>query len=139
MDIGYQPELWPGNEETDFRKYSEWSQLFVCLNTQNLAIGFALLDIFDGNAHLEELDVDPEFHRQGAAKLLMSHIIEWARQKKLKYMTLRTFNTTRWSVNLYQKYGFEIIDDATFPHITNMMKSEFNMPMPDRITMGRVI
>lgn len=87
------------------------SRLWVALTEDRMPVGFALADIVDGAAHLDEMDVMPEFGRQGIGTRLVNTIISWARDKHFPRLTLVTFRHLPWNAPFYKKMGFESMAD----------------------------
>ena len=69
-------------------------------------VGFAVASIIDGVGYLDELDVKPEFGRQGIGTRLVSTVIDWARAKNFPCLTLITFRHLAWNAPFYEKLGF---------------------------------
>lgn len=72
-------------------------------------IGFAFGAVVDGNLHLEELDVLPEFGRRGLGKALVQAVIRAARDAGFPAITLTTFRHVPWNAPFYAKLGFRIV------------------------------
>ena len=68
--------------------------------------GFAMANIVDGQAYLDELDVLPEFGRRGIGKRLVGEVVRWARQHRFATLSLVTFRHLRWNAPFYEKLGF---------------------------------
>jgi GNAT superfamily N-acetyltransferase len=83
------------------------SRLWVALTDDRIPVGFAMADIVDGSAHLDEMDVVPEFGRQGIGTRLLKTIIKWARDNHFPMLTLVTFRHLPWNAPFYKKMGFE--------------------------------
>lgn len=70
-------------------------------------VGLALLSFFDGHAHLEELDVEPEFGRRGIGRRLVEAALRFARESGHDRITLSTFSEVPWNGPFYAGMGFE--------------------------------
>ncbi|HEX4045256.1 MAG TPA: GNAT family N-acetyltransferase [Gammaproteobacteria bacterium] len=134
--VGYDSSNWSMIPLESLKRYCDDQRLWVAVNDEHLPIGFAAIDIYNPYIHLEELDVDPVFQQQGVASALLKEVITLAQQLKVKAITLRTFKTTAWSVQLYKKFGFKITDEKS-NHILTMINNEMSigLPLADRITM----
>lgn len=132
---GYDPTCWPTLSLEKLKYYRDSKRLWIAVSN-NKPLGFAVVDIYESYAHLEELDVDPDFQRKGVASALIKEIIHWAHAENIKAITLRTFATTDWSVKLYRKFSFEISDEK-IDHIAMMIANEkrIGLPVADRLTM----
>ena len=58
-------------------------------------VGYAVVDILDGLAHLEQLSVHPDFGRRGLGAQLLEHVCGWASDEGFAAMTLTTFTPSR--------------------------------------------
>ena len=91
-------------------------------------LGFAHLTWVDGHAHLEELDVDPEFGRRGIGRRLCLAACDWARGKGSPEITLSTFRDVAWNAPFYGRLGFEPIPEAELsPGLLLLRESEKRM------------
>ena len=135
FETGYDPSLWSTNHPEDFARYAANDLLWVAL-WENSPVGFAIADIFRDALHLEELDVLPEYQGRGIGTTLVNEVIAAARRRLMKTVTLRTFHTTPWSVGLYKKCGFQIIQETPYYlqlHLVN--ERNMGLPLDDRCTM----
>jgi GNAT superfamily N-acetyltransferase len=69
-------------------------------------IGFVLVDLVDGAAHIEQVSVHPDHARRGHGRTLIDHVADWARARGLGGLTLTTFETVPWNAPYYQRLGF---------------------------------
>ena len=82
----------------------------ICLD--DMAVGYGVVDIVDGAAHLEQMSVDPRYGRRGLGAALLTYVCEWARHKPFEAVTLTTFRHLPWNAPFYAKQGFRVLDDA---------------------------
>lgn len=83
------------------------ARLWVALTDSRSPVGFAMADVVDGDAHLDEMDVMPGFGRQGIGTRLLCTFIDWARSRNYPGVTLITFRHLPWNAPFYEKMGFE--------------------------------
>lgn len=93
------------DEELLLEAQSE-ARLWVALTDDRTPVGFAMGDIVDGGAHLDEMDVIPEYGRQGIGTRLLRTLIDWARSLGYPTLTLITFRHLPWNAPFYEKMGF---------------------------------
>jgi GNAT superfamily N-acetyltransferase len=74
-------------------------------------VGYALVDIIDGLAHLEQISVGPSNSRQGYGAALLAQVYEWTREHRLAAVTLTTFEHVSWNAPYYSRHGFRVLDD----------------------------
>ncbi len=113
-DAGYDPGPWPPTAAQDFADYRDLGLLWVAAADAR-AVGFAVVDLYGDHAHLEEIDVLPEFQGRGIGAALICEVVVDARRRNCAAVTLRTFLTTPWSVGLYEKMGFRRWDPSPEP------------------------
>ena len=72
-------------------------------------IGDAVLSVVIDEADITTLAIDPAYHRQGYASLLLEHMLEHAKKRKIAklFLEVRVSNTA--AIALYKKFGFEVI------------------------------
>lgn len=83
--------------------------LWVATDRNNRPVGFALMAIFDGNAHLEELGVLPEHGRKGIGSELVEAVCLSAAEMDFRCVTLSTFRDVPWNKAFYEKLGFIVL------------------------------
>lgn len=88
------------------------ARLWVALTDDRIPVGFAMANIVDGGAHLDEMDVLPYFGRQGIGTRLVRTCIDWARSGDFPVVTLITFRHLPWNAPFYEKMGFVSMEPA---------------------------
>jgi GNAT superfamily N-acetyltransferase len=87
--------------------------------------GYALVDLVDGLAHLEQLSVDPKYGRRGLGTRLVESVCDWARERGLAAVTLTTFEHVSWNAPFYARRGFRAIDDDEIgPELRELREEE---------------
>lgn len=74
--------------------------------------GYALIDILDAQAHLEQVTVHPEYSRRGIGGVIIDHVVDWARGQGYTTITLLTFRDVAWNGPYYRRLGFVDVPDA---------------------------
>jgi GNAT superfamily N-acetyltransferase len=74
--------------------------------------GYAIADIVDGQGHLEQVSVHPDYGRRGLGRALIGAVREWARAAGFSALTLLTFRDVPWNGPYYAAIGFHEIPDA---------------------------
>ena len=82
------------------------ARLWVALTDERTPVGFAMADFVDGGVHLDEMDVMPEFARQGIGTRLVQTLVDWARSRDYPALTLVTFRHLPWNAPFYERMGF---------------------------------
>jgi GNAT superfamily N-acetyltransferase len=74
--------------------------------------GYALADLLDGDAHLEQVTVHPDHGRHGIGGRLIEAVAEWARDQGSQTLTLLTFRDVAWNGPYYRRLGFVDLADS---------------------------
>ncbi len=81
--------------------YSNW----VCEDETENIIGYAVLSVGAGEAHVINISIDPEVQGLGIGHKMMTHLIEIS-GKKAETMFLEVRPSNQGAINLYNKLGF---------------------------------
>ena len=92
-----------------FEEYRADGRAWVWAEPSAPAAAFCLVDVVDGNAHIEQVSVHPDHARRGVGALLIDHVAEWARDRGLPEITLTTFADVPWNAPYYARLGFEAL------------------------------
>lgn len=105
----------PLEEEID--QFEDVATHFVIYNDKNEAVGAGRFRDIDGYGKIERICVLPEYRKSGTGKLLMTEIIEYARDKQFTKVKL---NSQNHAIPFYEKLGFKVCSeefmDAGIPH-----------------------
>jgi GNAT superfamily N-acetyltransferase len=74
-------------------------------------VGYVIVDVVDGQAHIEQISVRPDHQGKGLARALIAHVCTWTRDAEMTAVTLTTFATVLWNRPLYEHLGFVVLDD----------------------------
>ncbi len=106
----------------------------VELAASSRTIGFAYASVLDGNLHLEEIDVLPEFGGKGIGAALVRLIADFARQSGYPAMTLTTFRDVTWNAPFYAKLGFHVLEPAILtPGLADSFREEERRGLPNEL------
>ena len=84
--------------------YSSW----VLESGQDI-IGYAILSAAAGEAHILNLCVAIEYHRQGYGQRILNRLIDLARWHHAKTLFLEVRPGNHSAINLYQNTGFHVV------------------------------
>jgi ribosomal-protein-alanine N-acetyltransferase len=59
--------------------------------------------------HLLNIATHPDARRRGHARMLMDHMLEFARRHKCRYVTLEVRRSNQAAIDMYESYGFEAV------------------------------
>ena len=99
-------------------------RIYVARDDGDRVVGFAHLIWIDSHAHLNELDVDPDFGRQGIGRRLVLAACDWARAHECDRITLSTFRDIPWNAPFYAGLGFETIPDSELTPSLRQLRSK---------------
>jgi GNAT superfamily N-acetyltransferase len=95
----------PGSVE-ELLPYAESGRALVAVDLEDRAIGYLLLDLVDGAAHIEQVSVHPDHARQRIGQALIEQAASWARSHGLEALTLTTYREVPWNGPYYERLGF---------------------------------
>ena len=74
-------------------------------------VGYVLVDVVDGCAHVEQLSVRPDRQGAGVGRALLEQVREWSVATGRPAITLTTFRDVPWNRPLYEHLGFRSLTD----------------------------
>jgi len=112
--------------------------IWVAVNEQDQPIAFAVVRLLAEGPHLQEIDVDPNYARQGIGRRLIEAIATWARNQGHTTLTLTTFRTIPWNAPYYTRLGFQILNDEELTPVLWAIRSaeaDLGLSVGDRCCM----
>lgn len=101
----------PGSVE-ELQPYAESGRALVAVDGADRPIGYLLLDLVDGAAHIEQVSVHPDHARKRIGKALIEQAASWARSHGLAAVTLTTYREVPWNGPYYERLGFVYLTAA---------------------------
>ncbi|MBF6351305.1 GNAT family N-acetyltransferase [Nocardia flavorosea] len=77
-----------------------------------VAVGYLIVSVVDGNAHIDQVSVLPEYRGQRIGRRLIDRAVRWAAERGLPAITLTTFVEVEWNGPYYERLGFRYLDEA---------------------------
>lgn len=104
----------PGSIE-ELTPYAEGGRAFVSVDADDRPVGYLLLEVVDGAAHVEQVSVHPDDARQGIGRALIEWAASWASAHGHHALTLTTYVEVPWNGPYYERLGFRYLatDDET--------------------------
>lgn len=87
-------------------------------------VGFALATIVDGEAHLHEMDVLPEFGRRGLGRALVAALEHWASARGFPAVTLSTRQDVPFNGPFYARLGFVAVPEEQLTPALRQLRAE---------------
>jgi GNAT superfamily N-acetyltransferase len=75
-------------------------------------VGYLMVDLVDGNVHVEQVSVAPGSARRGLGRMLIEHVAGWAVTGGFPALTLTTFRDVAWNAPYYRRLGFRDLPPA---------------------------
>ena len=87
--------------------YAGAGHAWVAAPPDGPALGYLVLDVVDGAAHVEQVSVDPAAARRGIGRALLAHVARWAADEGFRALTLTTYlDDVPWNGPYYERLGF---------------------------------
>jgi ribosomal protein S18 acetylase RimI-like enzyme len=109
---------------------------------RDIVVGFIVVDVVDGCAHVDEVAVTPTAGRRGHGASLLDVACRWAAREDLPAVTLTTFRDVPWNGPWYTKLGFrELAEREWTPGIRAIRDEEQKKGLPGelRVVMRREV
>ncbi|MBB5833997.1 GNAT family N-acetyltransferase [Kribbella italica] len=122
------------------RGYQRAGRAWVAVDAGNRPVGFLLVKVIGGAAHIEQVTVHPDHQRQGLGRALIGAADRWAVEKLLPALTLSTFREVAWNAPYYAGLGFhELAEDDLTPELLELRAEEATIGLEpaDRVFMRR--
>jgi len=117
-------------------------QLWVARAADGEPVGFALVEVVDGEAHLEEMDVMPAHGRRGLGRALLETVCAWAGAAGYDAVTLTTFRAIPWNEPFYARMGFRPLAAGEIgPELAALVRDETarGLDPAQRVVMRRTL
>lgn len=92
--------------------YAQAGRSWVAVADRDRAVGYVVVDLIDGCAHVEQISVDPDHQGHGLGRALLHEVERWAAARDMTAMTLTTFDQVSWNRPLYEHLGFAVLEEA---------------------------
>jgi GNAT superfamily N-acetyltransferase len=98
----------PGSTE-ELAPYAEDGRVFVAVDAGDRPVGYLLVDVVDGAAHIEQVSVLPEQAGRRIGGALIEHAGAWAHDRGLRALTLTAYVGVPWNGPYYERLGFRYL------------------------------
>lgn len=93
--------------------YADAGRGWVATGDGGEPVGYVVVEVVDGNAHIEQISVLPDHQGRGVGRALVDRVAAWAAGQRMPAMTLTTFRDVPWNGPLYRHLGFRFLDHDT--------------------------
>jgi GNAT superfamily N-acetyltransferase len=81
----------------------------VFAHADDRPVAYLLVDVVDGEAHIEQVSVRPEHARRGIGRQLIEVARDRAVAHELPALSLTTYADVPWNGPYYARLGFEVV------------------------------
>jgi GNAT superfamily N-acetyltransferase len=123
-------------------EYQRAGRSWVAVDDADRPIGFILVKLVDGRAHIEQVSVHPAHAHQRIGQALIDQVEDWSAGHELPALTLTTFRDVQWNGPYYERLGFAALTPSERgPELTDLMAEEaaHGLDPADRVAMLRPI
>ena len=91
----------------------EWAYLEVLRERQrdgrSLVVAFCNYWLVRDEVHLLNVATHPDHRRHGHARVLMAHVVDFARRHRCRYVTLEVRRSNQGAIDLYREFDFQAV------------------------------
>ena len=141
VGLAFVAEHEPASHE-ELAAYASAARGWVATSSSDEPIGYVLVDIVDGNAHIEQVSVDPKYQGAGVGRALVDQVQVWAVDTARPAITLTTFRDVEWNRPLYEHLGFTVMTEAAIgPELAAVCRTEaaHGLAPEQRVCMHRLV
>ncbi|WP_035749187.1 GNAT family N-acetyltransferase [Arthrobacter sp. 35W] len=103
---------------------AEFSEALHIMVAGRPPVGFARVEEVDGQAHLEQLSVVPQWQGRGIGRALVDAALAWARESGYHYVTLTTYADIAFNGPFYASCGFRPLAGDLGPELARIRDEE---------------
>jgi GNAT superfamily N-acetyltransferase len=108
--------------------YAIRGRSWVAVDEADCPVGYVVVDVVDGNAHVEQISVLAEHQGRGVGKDLLDTVRSWAFETGCTAITLTTFIDVPWNYPLYAHLGFVVLPEEELgPELRAVRQHEAEM------------
>ena len=105
--------------------YERAGRSWVAVDSDDQPVGYVVVDVVDGDAHIEQVSVLPHDQGQGVGRALMDVVEQWGRETGRPAITLTTFIDVPWNAPLYLHLGFDVLAESEIgPELRSLVAEE---------------
>jgi ribosomal protein S18 acetylase RimI-like enzyme len=91
------------------RRFMHGGGLWIAACEEDRPVAYVLVEPVDGNAHIEQISVHPDWSRRRIGRSLIEHVAVRARAAGIAALTLSTFADVPWNAPYYERCGFRTL------------------------------
>lgn len=120
----------------------ELGRAFLAVDQTGQGVGFAVLDVLDGEPYLDELAVRMATMRRGIGGRLLARAVDWARAAGGSALWLTTYDHVAFNRPYYERHGYLVMPESSCgPCILHHLSEQRRyLPAPaHRVAMRRLL
>lgn len=117
----------------------EKGRLWIAHIGDNIPLGYAVWREVEGTAILEQVDVMPQYGKQGIGTFFVRHSMAQVLEAGHNCLYLTTFSSVPWNAPFYSNLGFTIVEDEKLPDVMKAIIEEERKAIKDRIPMRCIL
>ena len=115
----------------DLREAIEAERVWVTEVGSAIA-GYVKAEALDGNAHVAQVSVAPDFAGRALGKAMVELVEQWGREAGRPATTLTTFRDVPWNGPYYARLGYRVLPaEQVGPELARTMAHEASLPEID--------
>ncbi len=96
----------------ELARYQQAGRAWVATDQADQPVGCLIADVVDGNLHIEQVSVHPDWSGRGIGRRLIDHLAAAAGSAGVAALTLTTFADVPWNAPYYARCGFRPLPDS---------------------------
>ena len=93
-------------------RYRLAGRAWAAVDDADRPVAYLVTDRVDGNDHIEQVLVHPEYARRGIGRRLIEHAADRAVDDGAPALTLTTFADVPWNAPYHLRCGFRVLDES---------------------------
>lgn len=93
--------------------YQRAGRAWVVDGDEGTPVAYLIADVVDGDLHIEQVSVHPDYARRGLGRTLIDEVAAHAKARGMAALTLTTFADVPWNAPYYTRLGFTVVEDPT--------------------------
>jgi GNAT superfamily N-acetyltransferase len=91
--------------------YRQAGWAWVAVDPADEPVAYLLANVVDGDVHVEQVSVHPDYARRGIGRSLLEHVARQAAAAGASALTLTTFEHVPWNAPYYRRCGFHVLGE----------------------------
>ncbi|WP_354702397.1 hypothetical protein DSM112329_02755 [Paraconexibacter sp. AEG42_29] len=98
--------------DTELAAFVDAGRAWVAVGPGDGPLAYLIAAVVDGDAHVEQVSVDPASAGRRLGASLVDHLAGWSVERGLPALTLTTFAEVPWNAPYYTRLGFDVVPES---------------------------